>query len=133
MKLRSKSKATWAFAVLGFIVLLLLAIGRTEPPVSLASREAVLRADLRTIREAIDDYTLDKGETPHSLQDLVDAGYFRMIPVDPITHKADWVPDFDGSVLGDPVLPSNLEARRLVDAHSNSNQTSRDGSKYSVW
>lgn len=133
MKLRLKSKARWAFATLGFVGLVFLAIGRTEPPVTLASREAVLRTDLRTIRDAIDNYTLDKGEPPHSLQDLVDAGYLRAIPVDPITKKWDWLPDFESPVLADPVLSPDLQTRGLVGVHSNSNRISPDGTKYSEW
>ena len=67
--------------------------------VSQREREAILRTDLRTIRDAIDNYTLDKQERPKSLQDLVDAGYLPTIPVDPTTGKMDWVPDFEGPVL----------------------------------
>ena len=133
MKLRLKSKARWAFATLGFVGLIFFAIGRTEPPVSLASREAVLRTDLRTIRDAIDNYTLDKQDPPHSLQDLVDAGYLRAILVDPITHKADWLQDFEGPLLGDPVLSPDLVGRGLVDVHSNSNRRTLDGSQYNEW
>jgi hypothetical protein len=57
----------------------------------------------------------------------------RAIPVDPITHKTDWLLDFEGPVLGDPVLSPDLEARRLVGVHANSKQSSRDGSKYNEW
>lgn len=85
------------------------------------------------MRDAIDNYTLDKNQPPHSLQDLVDAGYLRAIPRDPITNKADWELDLEGPVLGDPVLSPDLKAEVLVDLHSNSNRISLNGTKYSEW
>ena len=92
MKLWTKSKASLVLVALTFLMLMLLDNSRYCPPIQ-HSREAVLKTDLRTIRDAIDNYTLDKREPPHSLQDLVDAGYIRAIPVDPITHKTDWLLD----------------------------------------
>ncbi|WP_218271638.1 type II secretion system protein, partial [Pseudomonas sp. GW704-F3] len=44
------------------------------------AREAVLKQDLQTMRQAIDNYTLDKQQAPQSLEDLVDARYLREIP-----------------------------------------------------
>jgi general secretion pathway protein G len=133
MKLPLKSKTGIALMAMVFIALVFLVIGRTEPPVRRESLEAVLKADLRTMRDAIDHYTLDKQQAPQSLQDLVNAGYLRAIPVDPITHKTDWVQDFEGPVLGDPVLSPDLEGGRLADVRSNSNRSSLDGSKYNEW
>jgi general secretion pathway protein G len=42
------------------------------------------------MRETIDTYTFDEEKPPFRLQDLVDAGYLRHIPVDPITQTTDW-------------------------------------------
>src|SRR5215468_9892071 len=58
------------------------------------AREDALTAALRYVREAISDYTHDHGKPPHQLDDLLTAGYFASIPVDPITGKADWVVEF---------------------------------------
>lgn len=132
MKLRPKSRASLALFALTFLVLILVANCRVYTATQ-HSREAVLKTDLRIMRDAIDDYTLDMREPPHSLQDLVDAGYIRSIPVDPITYKANWALDFEGPVLADPVLSPVLEARRVVGVHSSSNRISPDGSKYSEW
>ena len=41
------------------------------------SREKTLRANLLALRDVIDQYTADKKRAPQTLQDLVDAGYFR--------------------------------------------------------
>ena len=39
-----------------------------------SAREAALREDLHTMRDAIEQYTEDKQEAPQSLDDLVQAG-----------------------------------------------------------
>ena len=56
----------------------------------LRSREAVLKTDLATMRNAIQAYTLDKEAGPTSLDDLVQSKYLSGIPVDPITRARDW-------------------------------------------
>src|SRR5712691_7882161 len=63
------------------------------------AREAALKQDLFVMRQAIDQYTLDKKQPPQTLQDLVDAHYLREIPTDPFTRKKDWVPHFGNTVL----------------------------------
>src|SRR5262249_39840780 len=54
--------------------------------VVLRSKETVLKNNLHELRMTIDQYTADKKKAPQSLQDLVDGGYYRQIPVDPITN-----------------------------------------------
>jgi general secretion pathway protein G len=93
------------------------------------SKEAVLRTDLRTMRDAIDNFTLDKQAAPQSLDDLQQAGYLRSVPIDPMTHAKDWVPQFDSVVLS-----PDQSSTGMVDVHSNSNQTSPfEGTPYSEW
>ena len=63
------------------------------------AREAVLREDLRTLRSAIDSYTVDKQKAPQSLDDLVQSGYVKTMPLDPFTHRTDtWVPAQDDTL-----------------------------------
>ena len=134
MTLRKSTPTTAAvFIGLAVFVLLFLGMRRGSVRVSQREREAILRTDLLTIRGAIDNYTLDKHRPPESLQDLVDAGYLRTIPVDPMTGKTDWVPDFEGPVPGDPVMGPDLKAQRLCDVHSNSIRVAREGSQYNTW
>lgn len=93
------------------------------------SKEAVLRTDLRTIRDAIDNYTLDKQAAPQSVDDLQQAGYLRSVPVDPMTKAKDWVAQFDSVVLS-----PDQTSTGMVDVHSNSNQVSPfDGTHYNEW
>src|SRR5271166_1710908 len=54
------------------------------------SREAVLRQDLFTMRQVVDQYTLDKQKGPQSLEDLTSAGYMKIIPKDPMTNESNW-------------------------------------------
>src|SRR5690348_10722346 len=55
----------------------------------LHANEAVLKQDLRTMRDAIDQYTQDKMKAPQGLEDLVSGGYLHGIPKDPFTHTTD--------------------------------------------
>src|SRR4029079_8313730 len=60
------------------------------------ANEAVLKTNLRTLRDVIDQHHGDKGFYPASLEALVDAGYLRKIPVDPITKSSDtWVVEYE--------------------------------------
>src|SRR5215470_12403849 len=75
-----------------FIMSILLAIAVPNFSNSVKrSREAVLRQNLFTLRDLISQYTLDKQKAPQSLDDLVQAGYLKQIPKDPMTDQADWV------------------------------------------
>src|SRR6201989_3647133 len=57
------------------------------------AREAVLNKDLHVLRQAIDSYTVDKQKAPQSLDDLVQSGYLKVMPIDPFTHRSDtWMP-----------------------------------------
>ncbi len=93
------------------------------------SKEAVLKQDLRAMRDAIDNYTLDKQAAPQSLDDLQQAGYLRSVPVDPMTHAKDWVPQFDSVVLSPDQTTTGM-----VDVHSNSPAVSPfEGTPYNEW
>ncbi len=51
------------------------------------------------MRAAIDSYTMDKQKAPQSLDDLVQEGYLKSIPEDPMTHTKDtWVTDTSDSL-----------------------------------
>ncbi len=81
-----------------------------------AAREAVLKEDLHVMREAIDSYTQDKAKAPQSLDDLVQAGYLKSMPVDPITRRSDtWVP-----VQEDAMSSIDQTEPGIDDVHSGS-------------
>src|SRR5258708_14036227 len=80
------------------LILIGMAAQRYEKSVQHA-REATMKQDLWVMRQAIDNFTLDKQAAPQSLEDLVQAGYLRRGPKDPMTRAADLVPPFDTGVL----------------------------------
>jgi general secretion pathway protein G len=93
------------------------------------AREAVLREDLFQMRQAIDQYSLDKLRAPQSLEDMVSAGYLREVPVDPFTSSREtWV-----VVQEDVVLSVDQNQPGITDVHSGSTLASSDGSAYSSW
>ena len=93
------------------------------------AREAVLKEDLHVLRNAIDSYTADKQKAPQSLDDLVQEGYIRSIPEDPMTHSKDtWVTDSSDALSSvDQTDPG------ITDVHSGSQDTGSDGQPYSAW
>jgi general secretion pathway protein G len=93
------------------------------------AREAVLQEDLHVMRNAIDSYTMDKGKAPQSLDDLVQAGYLRAIPVDPMTHSSDtWATD-----TSDTYESVDESQTGINDVHSGSQDVGTNGKMYSTW
>ena len=82
-----------------FVSLTVLAFALASGCLARREREATLIQDLRVMRQAIDQYTLDKQQAAQSLQDLVNGHYLKEIPTDPFTLKKDWVPYFSDIVL----------------------------------
>ena len=97
--------------------------------VVLNAKETVLKDNLREMRKVIDQYTADKKKAPTSLQDLVDAGYFRELPVDPMTNSnSTWQAVNDTSVAS----PDQTESG-IVEVHSGSPAISSQGTPYNTW
>jgi len=94
-----------------------------------AAKESVLKEDLHVIRNAIDSYTMDKQKAPQSLQDLVEAGYLKVIPVDPMTRTTEtWVTEQSDSLHSiDQTEPG------IDDVHSGDQEPGSDGQPYSTW
>jgi general secretion pathway protein G len=94
------------------------------------AREAVLKEDLQTLRSAIDSYTVDKSKAPQSLDDLVQAGYLKAMPVDPMTNRNDtWIPA-ESDLLS---TADQTDSGGIDDVHSGAQSTSSDGTSYSTW
>ena len=93
------------------------------------AKEAVLKEDLHIMRQAIDSYTVDKQKAPQSLDDLVQGGYLKTIPIDPFTHRSDtWMPAQDDTLQNLDQTESGIN-----DVHSGSQQTGANGTSYSTW
>jgi general secretion pathway protein G len=94
----------------------------------LQAREAVLHENLFRLRDVIDQYYVDKGKYPASLEALVEDGYLRKIPVDPITGSTDWV-----TVPAEPGSEQPNEEPGIFDVKSASSDSSISGTPYSEW
>jgi len=93
------------------------------------AREAVLKEDLHTMRTAIDSYTYDKQKAPQSLEDLIQSGYLKVMPQDPMTHRTDtWMP-----VQSDDLTSIDETQPGISDVHSGSQEVSTEGTSYSSW
>jgi general secretion pathway protein G len=92
------------------------------------AREAVLKENLFQLRDMIDQYYIDKGQYPPTLDALVEDRYLRKLPEDPITRAADWVEVF---AEPDPDRPG--EPPGVYDVQSAAEGVSLVGTPYSEW
>lgn len=93
------------------------------------SKESLLKNNLFTMRTVIDEFTIDKGKAPQSLQDLVQEGYLRAVPVDPMTGSdRDWK-----IVMEDAMTSVNQTEPGIFDVRSGSDKTSLEGTPYAEW
>ncbi len=91
------------------------------------TRETVLKDDLRKMRSLIDQFAADKGRLPQSLEEIASEGYMREVPTDPFTGQKDWAVTTDDD-------PNSLNGEQgVTDVHSNSTDTSTEGTTYNEW
>jgi general secretion pathway protein G len=133
MRSRAKNEAGFTLMELMIVMMIIgvlttLAIPSFVSAVR-AAKEAVLKEDLRVMRTAIDSYTMDKQKAPQSLDDLVQAGYLKSIPEDPMTKARDsWVTDMSDSLHSVDQTDPGID-----DVHSGSQETGSDGQAYNTW
>jgi general secretion pathway protein G len=94
----------------------------------LRAKEGVLKQDLFTLRQVIDQYTMDKKKAPQSLDDIVTAGYLKAVPKDPFTGEANWTAEQEEATEA-----VEQQEPGIIDVHSASNLTASDGTAYSSW
>lgn len=129
---RSRGFTLLELMIVIFVMLILVSIAVPNFTRSVQrSREAVLRQNLFTLRDLISQYTLDKQKAPQSLDDLVQAGYLKNIPKDPMTDQADWVAEQeqDNTVMS----PDEQDQGGIDDVHSASTAVGSDGTAYNTW
>jgi general secretion pathway protein G len=93
------------------------------------AKEAVLKEQLFTLRQLIDEYTLDKQQAPQSLEDLVTEGYLRELPRDPFTgSNTTWQVEMEEALRSaDQTQPG------IIDVRSGSEKVSLEGTAYNTW
>jgi type II secretion system protein G len=90
------------------------------------AREAALKSSLTTLRDAIDQFSADRGRYPDSLAELVRERYLREQPEDPLTRRRDsWV------AVRPP--PDTALPGRVFDVRSGAAGRARDGRLYADW
>lgn len=150
-RFHSQSGITLVELIIAIMIMAMLATS-VVPVVAVGVRrekERQLRRAVWEMRDAIDRYkdAADKGnfETeigsegyPPDLETLVNGvnegggrkvRFLRRIPVDPMTHKAEWGMH---SVTDDPDSDS-WGGQNLFDVYSKSDGTALDGTKYREW
>jgi general secretion pathway protein G len=85
------------------------------------SKDAVLRSNLATVRDALDKYYGDTGKYPDELADLVTKKYLRTMPTDPIAESTtSWI----------IVPPEDPEKGGVYDIRSGAKGSTADGIPY---
>src|SRR6202044_1044941 len=97
-----------------FIILILATMSSVRYEQSVVqAHEAALRQDLFVMRQAIQNYTLDKEAAPSSLEVPHQSQSTEEVPTDPITHQEDWVTETEDDVLSPDQVPGGV-----CDVHS---------------
>jgi len=105
------------------VILASIAIPQYQKTIQHA-RETVLKDNLYQMRKMISQYSADKGKLPPSLDALVEAGYVKELPIDPMTDQADW----EAEMGEDPNLTQGEQG--VVNVRSSSTEESLDGKTY---
>lgn len=113
-------------AVMGILVVYALPAYQDA---TLRAEEAVLKETLQTMRRALEEYLTDKGVYPESLDELVEEGYLREVPVDPITGSAaTWETEQAPWMMVDQGQPGGI-----WDVHSGAEGVGLNDEPYSEW
>ncbi|HRC85860.1 MAG TPA: prepilin-type N-terminal cleavage/methylation domain-containing protein [Thermoanaerobaculia bacterium] len=124
-----------AVAIIGIIAGILVPNLINRPK---RAKEAVLKHNLATLRDVLDQFYGDKGHYPETLEALVEQGYLRTIPLDPITGSREtWqlVYEDEESEEGaaETDKPEDSAGPGIIDVHSGATGNSLDGTPYNEW
>ncbi len=121
-------------AIIGILATIAMPALKNVP---LRTREAVLKTNLRTLRDVIDQHYGDKGKYPTSLEGLVEEGYLRRIPNDPVTKSnTTWILVYEEADPDNPPAETETDDSGepgIIDVKSGAPGSSLDGQPYSEW
>ena len=121
-------------AVIGILATIVLPALKDVPR---RAAESVLKADLRTFRDVIDQFHGDKGHYPPTLDALVEAGYLRAVPRDPITKSSEtWLVVYEELDPEEPPAETDYPEDQqpgIIDVHCGSELLSLNGTPYNEW
>ena len=121
--------------IIGVLATIALPAMRNAP---IRAKEAVVRADLYTLRSCIDQHLADKGVYPESLDALVEAGYLRFVPHDPFGEvETAWEEIPVSESVNEELEPIDEdlapETGGIMDVRYANERVSLDGSLMSEW
>lgn len=134
VKRRRQSESGFTLIELMIVMIIMALLMAIAVPAYLVqvkrAKEAVLKEDLHIMRTAIDQYTVDKQKAPPTLDDLVQSGYLKAMPKDPMTNRTDsWQPEQSDTYRS----VDQTESGGIDNVRSGSQDLSTDGSLYSTW
>ncbi|MFZ0591158.1 MAG: type II secretion system protein [Bryobacteraceae bacterium] len=129
------SRREWGFTLIELMIVMtiisiLLAVAVPIYQKSIIrAKESVLHNNLFTLRQMIDEYTVDKQHAPQTLDDLVTEGYLRQVPVDPMTgNNQSWK-----TIMEDTPVGGDNQPPGIFDVKSGAEGNGLDGTPYSDW
>ena len=134
MALKKKEKGFTLIELIIVFTLIGILVGLSLPQYKNATklaRESVLKEDLYTMRTLINQYYVDKGKYPESLQTLVDEEYLMSIPVDPITKSSETWVEVPQELTLDEMTSGLIPG--IMDVKSGSEEISSEGTPYNTW
>ena len=96
------------------------------------AKEVILKEDLFQMRKLINQYYVDKGKYPLSLQTLVDEKYLNSIPIDPMTKSSETWVEVQQTLTDDELMSFDIVIG-IEDVLSGSNEKALDGTLYNTW
>src|SRR5271165_5097355 len=134
-RIRSGNRRAFGFTLIELMIVMaivVILIGIAVPYYQksiLRAKESVLRNNLFTMRQVIDEYSYDHQKAPQQMSEVISDGYLRSIPIDPMTgSNQTWQ-----YIMEDANTAANQTEPGIFDVHSGSDKASLDGSKYSDW
>ncbi len=131
MKFRTKARGFTMIEMVVVISMIMILMAIALPMYTRAivhAREAKLHNNVKLLNELVDRYSLDKGQAPQTLDDLVTSNYLKEIPEDITGNNKSWE-----TVPEDPQNCWDPNQCGIGGVHSGSKETASDGSTYDTW